>query len=541
MIDNKLLAAYVDELEALRLHGRELARLYPDVAARLDIGPRRSRDPHVERVVESAAFLAARLRMQVENQSNELPMAMLALLAPTLLEPVPAMAVAELAGGSEARRIPRGTRFDLQFGGQALVCMSTTMTLTAAPYSLRVSRLNPQGAYPDGISLRLTGRPPATLQLFLGNNALNAAQLIDALAEDLALIQVVRPNDQGSSILTPNRLQPLGMGIDHAALPIRPTAHQAHRLLTEFIAFPEKFRFVSLTGAPFENGTEIRFLFSRPLPLDRGLPRDLITVNRVPVVNLWPTAGTPFDIHGKQLEYPVRVDAQRYRIVECHSVEEVQLYGPEGGQPVRLDAMLAAGDVDDTAIRWGTRRAVSPAGGEVMLYFQGLDYRDLGQQSYLAAPRVLASNADLPRRARVGETLYPVEGLGDWRAGLASVPTAYHPAMVESEAMRTLISYMQSSMNSLASADRRGSLRHYLRQFPGSGAAAWIGAIGRVAIRPLATTRNGFPQSGLRVLVAFDPTRSRTTSRTLVKQVLAELFDSQRSLNRVEEVVVVTS
>ena len=541
MIDNKLLNAYVDELEALRLHGRELARLYPDVAARLDIGPRRSRDPHVERVVESAAFLAARLRMQVENQSNELPMAMLALLAPSLLEPVPAMAVAELTGGSEPRRIPRGTRFDLQFGGQALVCMSTTMALTAAPYSIRVSRLTPQGAYPDGISLRLAGRPPPTLQLFLGNNALNAAQLIDALAEDLALIQVVRPNDQGSSILTPSRLQPLGMGIDDAALPVRPAAHQAHRLLTEFIAFPEKFRFVSLTGAPFENGTEIRFLFSRPLPLDRGLPQDLIAVNRVPVVNLWPTAGTPFDIHGKQLEYPVRVDAQRYRIVECHSVEDVQLYGPESGRPVQLDAMLAAGDVDDTAIRWGTRRAVSPAGGEVMLYFQGLDYRDLGRQSYLAAPRVLASNADLPRRARIGETLYPVEGLGDWRAGLASVPTAYHPAMVESEAMRTLISYMQSSMNSLASADRRGSLRHYLRQFPGSGTAAWIGAIGRVAIRPLATTRNGFPQSGLRVFVAFDPTRSRTTSRTLVKQVLAELFDSQRSLNRVEEVVVVTS
>ena len=541
MIDNKLLNAYVSELEALRLHGRELARMYPDIAARLDIGPRRSRDSHVERVVESAAFLAARLRMQVENQSNELPMAMLSMLAPTLLEPVPAMAIADLTGGSEAQRIPRGTRFDLQFGGQALVCLTTTMTLTAAPYSVRMARLNPQGAYPDGISLRLVGKPPPTLQLFLGNNALNAARLIDALSEDLAIIQVVRPNDQGSSILAPSQLRILGMGLNEAALPIRPSVHQAHRLLTEFIAFPDKFRFVSLTGAPFENGTEVRFLFSRPLALDRGLPHDLITVNRVPVVNLWPTAGTPFDINGKQLDYPIRVDAQRYRIVECHSVEEVKLYGPESGQPIRLDPLLAAGEILDTAIRWGTRRTVSRAGGEVIIYFQGLDYRDLGQQSYLAAPRVLASNADLPRRARIGEALNPIEGLGDWRAVLASVPTAYHPALVESEAMRTLISYMQSSMNSLASADRRGSLRHYLRQFPGSGAAAWIDGIGRVAIRPLATTRNGFTQSGLRVFVAFDPTRSRTTSRTLVKRVLAELLDSQRSLNRVEEVVVVTA
>ena len=541
MIDSKLLNAYVSELEALRLHGLELAKMYPDIAARLDIGPRRSRDPHVERVVESAAFLAARLRMQVESQNNELPAAMLAMLAPTLLEPVPAMAVAEFTRGSEARRIPRGSRFDLQFGGQALVCMSTTMTLHAAPYSVRATRLTPQGAYPDGISLRLVGRPPRTLQLYLGNNALNAARLTDALFEELAMVQVVRPNDGGTSVLPPSRLRILGLGDDEAALPVRPTGHQAHRLLAEYMAFPDKFRFLSLSGAPFENGTEIRFLFGRPLPFDRELPHDLVTPNRVPVVNLWRTAGTPFDINGKQLEYPVRVDAQRYRIVECHSVEEVQLYGPEGGQPVRLDPMLAAGEVRDTAIRWDTHRTVSRAGGEVMLYFQGLDYRDLGRQSYLAAPRVLASNGDLPRRARVGEALFPVEGLGDWRATLASVPTAYHPALVESEAMRTLISYMQSSMNSLASTDRRGSLRQYLRQFPGSDGATWIDAIGRVAVRPLATSRHGFPQSGLRVFIAFDPTRSRTTSRTVAKLVLAELFDSQRSLNRVEEVVVVST
>ncbi|MCY3811476.1 MAG: type VI secretion system baseplate subunit TssF [Gammaproteobacteria bacterium] len=541
MIDTKLLDAYVSELEALRVHGRDLARLYPDIAARLDIGPRRSRDPHVERVVESAAFLAARLRMQVENQSNELPMAVLGMLAPTLLEPVPAMATAGFVGGSEPQRIPRGTRFDLQFGGQALVCMSTTMPLVATPHSVRAAQLGAQGVHADGISIRLSGRPPQTLQLFIGSNAINAARLIDALFEDLAAIQVIRPNDGGSTMLPPNRLRSLGFRPDDAALPVRATAHPAHRLVAEFIAFPEKFRFVSLTGAPFENGTEIRFLFARPLAFDRGLPHDLFSVNRVPVVNLWPTAATPFDINGRQLEYPVRVDAQRYRIVECHSVEQMHLYGPDGGQPTRLDPMLAAGEVLDTAIRWGTRRTVSRAGGEVMVHFQGLDYRDLGQQNFLAAPRVLASNGDLPRRARIGEPLYPVEGLGDWRAVLSSVPTAYHPALVDSQAMRTLISYIQSSMTSLASADQRGSLRHYLRQFPGSDAATWIDAIGRVAVRPLATTRDGVPQSGLRVFVQFDSSRSRTTSRTLAKRVLAELLDSQRSLNRVEDVVVVTT
>ena len=540
MIDRALLNAYVGELEALRLHGRELAESFPDVAARLDIGPRRSRDPHVERVVESAAFLAARLRMHLEEQSTELPMALLSILAPTLLEPVPAMAMGELRGGSEAQRIAKGSRFDLRFGQFPLVCLSTTMDITAAPLSIRIKRLGGQGNYADGISLRLIGKPPPTLQFFVGNNALNAAALLDALAGNLAMIEVVRPGADESSLLPPNKLRFLGFGRDEAALPVRPAVHQAHRLVTEFIAFPEKFNFVSLTGAPFEHGTEIRFLFSKPLALDGDLPGDLITVNRVPLVNLWASAGTPFNITGKQLEYPIRVDAQRYRIVECHSVEEVQLWGPGSSQPIRLDPLLATGDVLDTALRWGARRAVSPDGGEVMAYFKGLDYRKLGQQSHLAAPRVLASNGDLPRRARVGETLHPVDGFGDWRAALATVPTAYRPALAQASAMRTLISYMQSSLSSLSSNDSRGSLRHYLRQFPGAEEAAWIDAIGRVAVRPVATTRNGIPQPGLHVFIGFDATRSRTTSSALVKRVLARLLDSQRGLNRVEEVVVVT-
>ena len=541
MIDHRLLNAYISELEALRVHGRELAESFPDVAARLDIGPRRSRDPHVERVVESAAFLAARLRLQLEDQSAELPMWLLSILAPTLQEPVPAMAIADLHGGSEAQRIARGTRFDLRFGQLPLVCLSTTMAVTAAPYSIRIGRLEARDNIPDGISLRLFGQPPPTLDLFIGNNPLNAALLLDALAEDLVAIEVVPPGGGDATLLPAGSLRILGFRPDEAALPVRPASHQAHRLVTEFIAFPEKFSFVSLTGAPFEHGTEIRFRFSQPLAFDRKLPHDLIAANRVPLINLWRTPGTPFNIDGRQLEYPIRVDAQRYRVVECHSVEDLHLYGTGSSRGVRLDPLHATGDIRDTAVRWGVRRTTSPVGGEVMVYFKGLDYKKLGRQGHLAAPRLLASNGDLPRRARVGESLHPVDGLGGWHARLATVPTAYRPAVADAEAMRTLVGYMQSSLHSLASTDSSGSLRQFLRKFPGADTAAWIDAIGRVAVQPVATNHNGIPSPELRVFLSFDATRSRTTSRTVVKRVLARLFDSQRSLNRVEQVVVVNT
>ena len=540
MIDDRLLNAYVNELEALRVHGRELAEQFPDIAARLDIGPRRSRDPQVERLVESAAFLAARLRMLIESQATELPMALLTMIAPALLDPVPPMAVVELGGGSEVQAVPRGTRFDHHSADGALVCLATTMDVTAAPYTVRATRLAAQGNYADGISLRISGQPPPTLQFFLGDSSVAAATLIDAIAEDLAVVEVLQGDGEGYQAVSGRQLRMRGLQAGEAALPVRAEAHQGHRLVTEFLVFPAKFHFASLGGLPFRNGTEIRLRFSRPLALSPGLPEDIVSVNRVPVVNLWRTSAMPFEINGRQLEYPVRADAHRYRGVECHAVEEVHLHG-SSGPPVRLDPMLAAGDVDETDVRWGTRRAVSHAGAEVMLYFRGLDYRTLGRRTYLAAPRVLASNGDMARRGRVGERLYPVSGLGDWRAALASVPTNYRPALVQPEAMRTLIGYMQSSVGSLASTGRRSPLRRYLRQFAGGDEAPWIDAIGRVAVRPLVTLRGGFPQPGVRAYVSFDSSRARTTSRTVMKRVLAELFDSQRGLNRVEEVVVVPS
>ena len=540
MIETKLLNAYVSELEALRTHGRDFAQNFPDIAARLDIGPRRSRDPQVERVVESAAFLAARLRMMIEDSATELPMTLLSMLAPTLLDPVPSLALAEFRAGTEDRTVPRGTRFDYQSSGQSLVCFSTTMDVTVAPLSLRLRRFRPSSDYPDGIAVHLSGQPTERLLLFLGNDDLSAAVLMDALAEDLAVIEVAQPGAAGSTMVSPRRLRFHGLTGEDASLPIRPAAHQAYRILTEFMVFPEKFRFVSLDGLPLIDGTEVRFWFSRPLALAPTLPPGLITTNRVPVVNLWPSAATPFDVAGNQLEYPVRVDAQRYRTVECHSVENVDLYGPEGGDPVRLDPTMGLGDIRGTAVRWGTRRSVSRAGGEVMLYFQGLDYQVLGQQRFLAAPHVLASNRDLPQRIRAGSRLHPVESMGDWRCMLASVPTEYRPALIESEAMRTLTGYLQGSVHGMTAGDRRGSLRDYLRRFPGGRDAAWVDAIGRIAFRQVASVRDGFPQTGLTVFIAFDALRSRTTSHTTVRRVLAELFESQRGLNRIEEVIVVS-
>ena len=55
-----------------------------------------SQDPHVERLIESFAFLTARLQVKLKDEFPELVDALLGMLYPHYLAPIPSMAIAQL-------------------------------------------------------------------------------------------------------------------------------------------------------------------------------------------------------------------------------------------------------------------------------------------------------------------------------------------------------------------------------------------------------------------------------------------------------------
>ena len=543
MIDDRLLSAYVAELEALGTHAAEFARDYPDIASELDIASRRSRDPSVERVVESTAFLAARLRLLIESNSAELPATMLSMLAPVLIEPVPSMAIVGLEGGTEPRTLQRGVRLDYRMGHEPMFCFATTMDTVLAPLRLTVRRAAPAPRALDALSVRLDGEIPSRLYLYLGRNSLSASILLDSIGKSLVGMELRRPTASGTAsvAIAPSSLRFHGYSAADRALPDRPGSPRPYRLFTEFVNFEEKFRFISINLPEAPSGSTLLFHFDRRLSLRDDELDGTFSVNRVPVVNLWPATGTPFDLTGRTLEYPVRVDARRYRIVETHSVERVDLFQASGGSALNIDPLVAASRRSESPVQWGIKRAISRSGAEVYLYFRGLDYQHLGRERVLVSPRVLASNGALAQGARSGTELFPTESISDWRARLLTVPTPYRPALADTEAMRVLSSYVQSSLRGLCVNDGQQSLRDYLRRFPGARDASWIEAIRRLSLRGIVATRDGRPTVGTRAFIAFDASHSPTVSFVTIERVLQRLFDAHRGLNSVEEVVLLAS
>ena len=111
-MDEDLLRAYDQELSYLRRAGAEFARAHPKIAGRLRLGPDQIEDPHVSRLIESVAFLNARIRRKLDDDFPELTDALLSVLAPHHLAPVPSMAVVRMDCAPDltgAARVPRGT------------------------------------------------------------------------------------------------------------------------------------------------------------------------------------------------------------------------------------------------------------------------------------------------------------------------------------------------------------------------------------------------------------------------------------------------
>jgi len=114
-MDPRLLTLYNQELQHLREMGAEFAREFPKVAARLGMDGTEVSDPYVERLLEGAAFLAARVQLKLDAEFPRFTQRLLEIVYRSYLAPTPAMGIVQLqpqlTEGNLARgvSVPRGS------------------------------------------------------------------------------------------------------------------------------------------------------------------------------------------------------------------------------------------------------------------------------------------------------------------------------------------------------------------------------------------------------------------------------------------------
>jgi len=159
-VRDELLLYYERELTFLRQMGVEFADKYPKIASRLSLEPDKCEDPHVERLLEAFAFLAARVHLKIDDEFPEITEALLSIIYPHFIRPVPSMTIADFRVNPEqgqiggGLKIPRGSMLSSRpVGG---------VPANSAPATTRTSGRERGGG---GMGRRRTGcSPPLRLR-----------------------------------------------------------------------------------------------------------------------------------------------------------------------------------------------------------------------------------------------------------------------------------------------------------------------------------------------------------------------------------------
>lgn len=574
-----LLRAYWRELSYLRRQGAAFAQAHPKVAGRLELGTDHSPDPHVERLIESFAFLTARIQHNLDSQYPEIAAELLNLVHPHYLNPIPSMAVArfdvdpergKLTGG---HLIPRHTPLFAEAREEGKVEAGQVCRFrTAYPVTLwpvevtyagfeSVSQFDFAGTAIDVLRVRI--ELPKSYSGSLAELGLDRLRfhlhgdriLVDDLYELLlAQCQRVVLLPEGDPERTPVHLpasavEAVGFARDEDVLPYPPFSFPAYRLVQEYFTWPEKFFFVDVAGLQAHGSArafDLLFLLDRRPRDRRGVDRHSFVLGCTPIVNLFPRTTEPIRLDHRRTEYPLVPDARRERTTEIHSILSVT-----GSSNPRTRAKVYEpfysfnhhmAERDHRAF-WTARRV--PAlrrdmpGTEMVLSLVDLDFRPYLPPTETVYAHTLCTNRRLAEHVQAGDPLQTEAVAPIARIVCLTKPTRQLDPPTDGSTLWRLISHLSLNYLSFESGESAlQGLREILKLYAvaeSPQAYRQIEGIREMALEPV-TERvgrdawRGFCR-GTQVTLTFDESYYVGGSAFLLGSVLNRFFALYASIN----------
>lgn len=398
-MDRRLLEHYNTELRHLREMAGEFAREYPKIAGRLALDPfgkETCPDPHVERLIEGFAWLAARVHLQLDAEFPRFTQSLLEIVFPQFLAPTPSMSIVRFEPDSrdidkaEGVTLPRGTRLKSQRNrGESTSCTFTTahevrllpVKVTGARYYNRnLAELElPASLHPkSALRLRISstnGAPFSAIQLDPLQVHLNGSDEIPYLLYEQLIghvsAVVVQTQREGERPVTRGvfgreGIRRKGFSPEEAMLPTPARGFDGYRLLREYFAMPQRFLFVELGG--FQCALEgceattidIVLLFNAVEGrLENRFDRSSFELFCTPAINLFSQRLDRILVTDRVSEMHVCPDLNRPLDYEIFELEKVLGYGPDSPQPREFKPFFFARDGTAASEAFFTTRRVT--------------------------------------------------------------------------------------------------------------------------------------------------------------------------------------
>ena len=437
------------ELAYLRRYSREFGERYPKTAGRLGMRGELAEDPHVERFIESVAFLNARISKKIEDDYPEFTDALLEVQYPHYLRPFPACSVAQFSGGDEINQltkphvIARGTEAKSRPVRGVQCTFRTAYDVVLAPIRVLEARYVSGGPGPSVAVV-----PPSTAgvvsitfettasQFQLGDLKLDRVRvhlagdqpLVASLNDALFLHTLeayVEPEAGGRwTRLSSVPVAEVGFDEADALIDFPDHAHPAYRLLTEYFAFPDKFNFVDFDLAAMARAAgpcrritlhlivrEMRG-GSHAAGLLDSLAAHHLRLFCTPVINLFRKPAAPVLLTQQATAYPVVCDSHKAFAYEVYSIDSVRLVrrnedSSEEIAELRPFFSLRHAEASQAGLYWYARRndwvAQRSPGYETELSVVDLGFNPAAVQIDTLSLDITATNRDLPERLSIGQ------------------------------------------------------------------------------------------------------------------------------------------
>lgn len=346
----ELLRYYLAELSYLRQMGSAFADQYPKVANRLELGPDESPDPHVERLLEAFAFLTARIQRNLDEQFPEVTTALLELLYPQYLAPVPAMTVVRMVTDPKQGKLTTG--YDVPAhtplyaeavgSGGLTARFRTCYPVKLWPLTVQYAGLESSEQYDfldgrsdvvsvvrirlEAIGVKLEDLELDSLRFHLNGERKAATDLYELLFAHLRGAYLLDEDNAKVIDLGDSSVRPVGFGPDESVLPFPDHCHPGYRLLQEYFTFPRKFLFMDVCGlGKGLSGSSFDLVFALGKGPESNLKVDSETfaLGCTPAINLFPKTSEPIRLDRKKPDYRLVPDSHRQKTTEIHSVLSV--------------------------------------------------------------------------------------------------------------------------------------------------------------------------------------------------------------------------
>ena len=443
----ELLKAYELEAVQLKLLSSEFATRFPKVAGKLQMAGEVCEDPHVERLIQAVALIAARISKRLDDDFPQFTERLLDVLFPHYGRPFPSCAIVRFDNGSTVgsappavHSIPRGTEMD-SAPVQGVQCrFRTAYDVTVSSVAITAATFHPLIRAPAAVTLPVTASSSIAiviesaaslseagldrLRVFVDGEPSFCSALLDTLFLR-ALCAHVEMEDGRWLALPSSPLASVGFHNDDALIPFGARSNPANRVLTEYFAFPDKFSFFDIDlaallahAAPDCKRVTLHLALAglradaSATRMLRSLSAKNLVLGCTPVINLFEQHGVPIPVTHLSADYPVLAHAQHARAFEVYSIDKVNMVRQRAGQRRLTEfrpfySLRHGEDAASKGYYWVMRHdeavaTISP-GFEKRITLIDSDLSLLADEKCTLSLTLSCTNRDLPSLLRYGQ------------------------------------------------------------------------------------------------------------------------------------------